>query len=373
MSNPQSTHHNDGPKKSTEISSITVKRGRWRLLLYFTFTTGLLAIIMILSLMWYFGRDLPDYKSLGDYTPPQMSRVLDREGVQLGRFFEVRRTIVPFSEISSNMVKALLSAEDADFYEHQGLDYWGMLRAVYNSIRAGRLKGSGSTITQQTVKNILLTQEKTLARKVREVILTRRIESAFSKDDILSMYLNTIYFGHGRYGIEEAARYYFAKHAHELDILQSATLAGLIQSPERHSPRRHPDSALRRRAYVLREMSQNNMISEEEYSRLLEAPLEIAPLPKVSQESAQWWVHYVGDTVSSHYGQVGLKTGGLTIKTTLDHRLQEAAQEAVREGLSALDRRQKLDRPLRRLKPKQREHWLGREQKKKSRRATSAQ
>ena len=272
--------------------SKTKPRLRW--LLYTASAFLLVGCITVYFTLWYFGRDLPDYTSLDDYTPPQMTRVLDREGVQLGRFFKVRRTVVPFSEISKEMIHALLSAEDADFYEHQGLDYWGMLRALYNSVRAGRLKGSGSTITQQTVKNILLTQEKTLARKVKEVILTRRIESAFSKDDILSMYLNTIYFGHGRYGVEEAALYYFGVHAHELSTVQAATLAGLIQSPERHSPRKHPNSARHRRAYVLREMSQNGYLSQEDYERFVKAPLGLAPKPRVSYQSAQWWVQYVG-------------------------------------------------------------------------------
>ena len=330
-------------------------------LIYIGLSLSLLAAIGLSSLLWYFGRDLPDYTSLDEYTPPQMTKVLDREGIQLGRFFKVRRTVVPFSEISKSMIQALLSAEDADFYTHQGLDYWGMLRAIYNSLRAGRLKGSGSTITQQTVKNILLTQEKTLARKVKEMILTRRIESTFSKDDILSMYLNTIYFGHGRYGIEEAALYYFGVHAKELSISQSAMLAGLIQSPERHSPRKHPQSALYRRGYVLSEMSQNGYISEEEFGALKDAPLGLAPKPKVSYESAQWWVQHVGSKVSSYYGEIGLKTGGLSIKTTLDRDLQEAAQTAVQVGLRALDKRQGLDRPLKTLSAVSLQQWLNKQ------------
>ena len=311
-----------------------------------------------LGLLWHFGRDLPDYRSLNDYTPPQMSRVVDREGVQLGRFYEVRRTVVPFSEIAPVMVHALLSAEDADFYQHRGLDYWGMLRAIYNSLRAGKLKGSGSTITQQTVKNILLSQEKTLARKVKEVILTRRIESQFSKDDILSMYLNTIYFGHGRYGVEEAARYYFGVHANALTTNQAATLAGLIQSPERHSPRRHPEAAKVRRRYVLREMTQNGYLTEAQREEIDLEEITLVPLPKVAPETAQWWVHAVGEEIKSHYSDRGLKSGGLTIHSTLDFELQKAAQLAVEDGLKELDRRQKLDRPIKHLKKQSRDKWL---------------
>lgn len=324
-------------------------------------TVSLVGLILVLSHM---SKDLPDYRSLNEYTPPQMSRVLDRQGQQLGRFFEVRRTIVPFEEISPHMVHALLSAEDADFYEHQGLDYWGILRAIYNSLKAGRLKGSGSTITQQTVKNILLSQEKTLRRKIKEVILTRRIESRFSKDDILSMYLNTIYFGHGRYGIEEAAKYYFGIRAKDLNINQSAIIAGLIQSPERHSPRRHPKSALRRRTYVLREMLQNGYLSEDEHQKISALELGIAPRARVSVENAQWWVQLIGEYLSVQYGKQGLKSGGLTIKSTLDLKLQEAAQKAVKDGLKELDKRQKLNRPLKQLKTtKAIQTWLNKQQK----------
>ena len=195
-----------------------------------------------------------------------------------------------------------------------------------------------------------MTQEKTLSRKIKEIILTRRIESRFSKDDIPSMYLNTIYFGHGRYGIEEAAKYYFGVKAKDLTINQSAVLAGLIQSPERHSPRRHPKSALRRRTYVLREMLQNGYLNEEEHEIINQQDLGVVPRARVSVGTAQWWVHLIGERLKSRYGKKGLKTGGLTIKTTLDLQLQEAAQQAVIEGLKELDKRQRLDRPLKHLK-----------------------
>lgn len=351
MSNPHSPESR--PKNNDSMGTDTALRQkvylRLKLMMISLLVVGALGVLSVYLVLSYFGHDLPDFRSLNDYRPPQMSRVLDRQGVQLGRFFEVRRTIVPFTEIAPVMIHALLSAEDADFYHHKGLDYWGILRAIYNSVRAGRLKGSGSTITQQTVKNILLTQEKTLTRKVKEMILTRRIETRFSKDDILSMYLNTIYFGHGRYGIEEAAKYYFNTPSKKLNTNQAAILAGLIQSPERHSPRRHPESALRRRAYVLRQMNQNGYLSEQEYQELSTQELGVAPLPKVSVESAQWWVQLVGERLSSRYGRQGLKTGGVTVQSTLDNDLQKYAQKAVEAGLHALDKRQKLDRPIKRL------------------------
>ena len=357
-------HPQENESSNPPDSKSKKRDSKLNLLLMVIITILTLFAVGVTFLTSHMSKDLPDYRSLNEYTPPQMSRVLDRQGVQLGRFFEVRRTIVPFNEISPHMVHALLSAEDADFYHHQGLDYWGILRAIYNSLKAGRLKGSGSTITQQTVKNILLTQEKTLNRKIKEIILTRRIESRFSKDDILSMYLNTIYFGHGRYGIEEAAKYYFGVKAKDLTINQSAVLAGLIQSPERHSPRRHPNSALRRRNYVLTQMLQNGYLSEAEYHMISEKDLGVSPRARVSVDHAQWWVHHVGERLSNQYGKKGLKSGGLTIKTTLDLKLQESAQKAVREGLKSLDKRQKLNRPVKRLKgDKAIQDWLKKQKK----------
>ena len=330
-------------------------------LLYASLALGLIGVASIGGLLWYYGRELPSFDKIEDYAPPQMSKVYGREGEELGSFYRARRTMVPLSQIAPVMVKALLAAEDADFYQHQGLDYWGMLRALYNSLRAGRLKGSGSTITQQTVKNILLTQEKTLSRKVKEILLTRAIEERFTKDQILNMYLNTIYFGHGREGIEEAALFYFGKHARELEIHEAATIAGLIQSPERHTPRRHPESAMQRRAYVIKQMASKGMITEGERDLALERPLGLAPWPEQPMRSSQWWVSEVGRQVKERLGKDQLLTGGLKIEGSLSVQAQAAAMEAVQEGLRALDRRQKLDRPLKTLEgDTERRVWLER-------------
>jgi penicillin-binding protein 1A len=326
------------------------RRGLLSWLLRLSLTLTALAGGGVGALLWRYGRELPSLDAVDAYAPAQMSRVFDQKGEELGVFFESRRTLVPLSEVSPHLINAVLAAEDADFYTHGGLDPWGMLRAFYNSLRAGRLKGSGSTITQQTVKNVLLSQEKTLARKVKEVLLTRQLERRLNKDQILNMYLNTIYLGHGREGVEEAAQFYFGKPAHALALHEAALIAGVIQSPERHSPRRHPESALRRRRYVLNQMVDKGMISEGERDAAVALDLGLAPRPAPPPDSAQWWVQEVGGRVRDALGAERLKRGGLRLETTLRLDMQRAAQEALREGLRALDARQKLNGPKRRLK-----------------------
>ncbi len=210
--------------------------------------------LLVLGAYAYFSRDLPSVSSLRDYTPPQTTRVYDRNKKVIGEIFAERRTVIPMSQVPRNVVLSVLAAEDADFYEHEGLDYTGMLRAIGRDILAGRAAQGGSTITQQVVKLMLLTPERTLQRKLRELILARRLESELTKDEILHLYLNHVNFGHGRYGIQEAAQYYFAKNARDLTLAEAAMLAGIPQAPARLSPRGNPEAAKRRQGYVLSQL-----------------------------------------------------------------------------------------------------------------------
>ena len=209
---------------------------------------GMLGAGVLAGGYWYFARDLPDVRTLTEWKPPQVTRVLARDGTVIAELYKERRTVVSRDKVPNDVVSALLAAEDADFYKHEGLDYMGMARALLNSFKAGHVTGSGSTITQQVVKNLVLSPEKTFARKAKELILARRIEQAFTKDEILTLYVNAVYFGHGRYGVQEAARYYFGKDVGELTVVEAATLAGVVQSPERLSPRKHPERSRERRA-----------------------------------------------------------------------------------------------------------------------------
>ena len=258
----------------------------------------------------YFAQGLPDYRSLSDYQPPQITRILARDGTLIGEMYEDRRTLVSREEIPEVLVQAILSAEDAAFYEHEGLDYFGMLRAFYNAVRAGRVKGGGSTITQQTVKNLLLTPEKSLERKARELILARRLESHLSKDDILTIYMNAIYFGHQRYGVQEACRFYFGRDVSQINLNQAAILAGLIQSPERHSPMKHPDSARTRREYVLNQMVDNGFISETLATKTGQLGLELRTQSLTLSTDNQ---HFVDEVDSSSKSTVKRRSRPLDI------------------------------------------------------------
>lgn len=196
-------------------------------------TALIVGALAVLAGYAYFSRGLPSVASLRDYKPPQTTRVYDRHRKVIGEIFTERRTVIPMSEVPRNVVLSVLAAEDADFYEHEGLDYTGILRAVGRDLMEGRAAQGGSTITQQVVKLMLLTPERTISRKVRELILARRLENEVSKDEILHLYLNNVNFGQGRYGIQEASQYYFGKDAKQLTLAEASLLAGVPQAPAR--------------------------------------------------------------------------------------------------------------------------------------------
>ena len=219
---------------------------------------GVLGVVLVVR---HYENDLPSVADLKRYHPPEMTRVLAKDGTVLASVFTERRTVVPFTEIPQHVKLAFLAAEDASFYEHRGLNYLGMLRALLVNVRAGRTKQGASTITQQVIKNVVLTAERNYERKIKETILARQLEQSLTKDEIFELYLNQIYLGHGRYGVEEASRYYFGKKVHELDLAEAATLAGLVASPERFSPRHDEARSRERRHYVLGQMLAKGFIT----------------------------------------------------------------------------------------------------------------
>ena len=230
---------------------------------------------VIAAIFLYYGSDpaMPRIDHVGDYHPKVVTRVLDRSGELIGEIYDERRTLVPRDKIPPVMVHAIVDAEDAQFFEHKGLNYYGMLRAVIYNLRPGAHLQGASTITQQLVKTYLLkTNERTVKRKVQEAILARRLESALSKDEILYLYLNQIYFGHRRYGVEEAARFYFGKSVSEVNAGEAALLASLPKGPEEISPLRHPERAKDRQRYVLSQMLRYNHISKADAERYASAP-----------------------------------------------------------------------------------------------------
>jgi penicillin-binding protein 1A len=310
-------------------------------------------------MFWVYGSDpkLPTETKLTSWKYKQTTRVVDVNGRLIGEIYEERRTVVTLAEIAPVMIQAMTSAEDKNFFEHSGIDLRGIIRAFWVNVTSGEAKQGASTITQQVVKTMLLTPERTLRRKVQEVILARRIEKALTKDEILTLYLNQIYFGHQRYGIEEAARYFFGKRASQLDVGEAALLAGLPQSPERLSPRKHPEEAKRRQTEVLRRMARNGHISEAEAQRWIDAPIKLVDDGDDQASLAPEVVDLVrAELVERHGDELG--SLGVTVRTSIDLDLQLAARTALREGLAVLDKRHGYDGPLARLEGDKRDKKL---------------
>ncbi|MGH0035863.1 MAG: penicillin-binding protein 1A [Myxococcota bacterium] len=285
--------------------------------------------------------DLPDLESVDDYRPSLTSLVLDREGRPVGEFFLERRRLVPIEEIPRHAQLAFVAAEDSAFFEHSGIDYVSILRAAWVDVVAGEIRQGASTITMQLVKQLLLSPERRFRRKIREMILARQLESRLSKQDILYLYLNHIYFGHGAHGIGEAAFTYFDKTVPELTVGEAALLAGLPQRPSAYSPYRNPEAAERRRQYVLRRMLDDGVIDQAAYDEAAAAPVELRPpVERERYAFASYFTEEVRRYLFERLGGDIVLGGGLTIETTLDIDLQEAAVRAVHKGLIDHDRRQ---------------------------------
>ncbi len=310
------------------------------------FGLGLTGVLVLVGLFAYYGRDLPDVHGLrSSWRPPQTTRVLDRRGEVLAELFTERRTVVPLERLPEHLVKALLAAEDADFYRHRGLDWPGMVRALWINLRRGTVAQGASTITQQVVKNVVLGGERTLARKVREVLLARRIERDLQKNEILFLYVNHIAFGHGRNGVEEAARFYFGRSVSTLTLGESALLAGIPKSPVRYSPRNNLEAALRRRRWILAQMVEKGFVTQSQADQAAAEPVRLVDRPD-DEGLAPEVVELARRTLALVAGPEALQRGGYTIRTSLDLGLQRMARQAVTQGLTSLDTRQGYRGPL---------------------------
>ncbi len=291
------------------------------------------------GMMIYYGADLPPTSELRNYNPPQVTRILARDGSVLGELYVERRTLVAIEDVPKVMRLAVLAAEDAGFYEHEGLNYLGILRALLVNLKSGRTVQGGSTITQQVVKNVMLTPERTFARKIRELILARRIEQELTKDQILELYLNRIYFGHGRYGVEEASRFYFGKSVSGIVLSEASLLAGLVKGPSVYSPRVDRARALERRTYVLQQMANKGFVRPEDIAATLAQDIALAPVPEPPPDVAPEVVDEVSRALDEALGPAA-KHGGYTVTTTIDPRLEDAARRAVRANLDDYAARQ---------------------------------
>jgi penicillin-binding protein 1A len=317
---------------------------RTRRLLRLAGLAGLGVALLFGGLLFAWTRELPAFDGLKDYAPLVSTRVYGAGGQEVFTFARERRTVVPIQEIPPVLVKAVLAAEDAKFYQHEGLNYLAIARCAFKGVLGGGVRCGGSTITQQVVKTFLLQSDWRVKRKVKELVLAPRLEQNLTKDEILYLYLNQIYLGHLRYGVEEASRFYFGKPVKKLTLGEAAMLAGVIQSPMRWSPVNHPSHAKERQRYVLRRMLEEGWITRAQAEA--EAARPIAVSPPETDPPGVWYADAVRKYLDERYGAEVVETEGLQVDVAMDPLLQRYAESALEAGLRAVDKRQGWRGPL---------------------------
>ncbi|MEK6774307.1 MAG: PBP1A family penicillin-binding protein [Bdellovibrionota bacterium] len=307
---------------------------------------------------------LPKIMEIKDYEPLLVSQVYDRNEKKIGEFFRERRTLVDYDKIPKQIINAFLAAEDDQFFKHGGINYLAILRAGIANIRAGKNVQGGSTITQQVAKTFFLSPEKTIFRKIREAMLAMQLEDNLSKEEILYLYLNQIFFGNTAYGIENAAQTYFRKSVDKLTLEEGAILAGLPQAPSRYSPVKNPKSAKERQTYVLNRMADVGFISKDEAAKAIQNPVKVY-VRENYEEFAPYYLETIRQILVQQLGEETVLDKGIRIYTGLDIDKQKAAQESVLAGLKQLDKRQGYRGALRKLETKEDiEKFLTEQQKK---------
>ena len=314
----------------------------------FLFAAGTILFLVgvgaVAGLVWHFSRDLPDYSQLQDYEPPVMTRVHASDGALLGEYAKERRLYLPIQAVPKSVINAFLAAEDKSFYEHGGLDFYGMARAgiVYaQNYGSNRRPQGASTITQQVAKNFLLTNEVSFTRKIKEALLAMRIERTYSKDKILELYLNEIFLGLGAYGIAAASLVYFDKSVNELTLSEAAYLAALPKAPSTLHPVRNARGALERRNYVIDRLLENGWIKQADADKARKDPLVVTGKQNAAHIfNGEYFAEEVRREIFERYGEKKLYEGGLSVRTTLDPKLQVMARKALSDGLVRFDENQ---------------------------------
>lgn len=307
------------------------------------------ATVSFLAIYFYFARDLPDINTIEDYKPPVISEVFSDDGTKIAEFWTECRIFTPFDKIPKLIVQAFVDSEDARFFEHRGVDMRSIVRAFIANLQAGAITQGGSTITQQITRSLLLSNERTMTRKVKEAILATRLERQLSKEQILTLYLNQIYLGNRAYGVAAAARNYFHKSIDELTLAQIALIAGLPTAPTTFSPLNNPGEARKRQLHVLGRMVEEGHIPEETAKAAAEEefPIYVAGIDKdFANEDAAYFIEHVRRLVKDRYGDEGLYHAGLKIYTTVNLPIQHAATTAVKRGIESLDRRRGWRGPI---------------------------
>jgi len=317
------------------------------------FSLGIVGAIIGTSILLYYSFDLPKISSLNDYHPSIPSRILSKDGTVLTELGRENREVAKFEEIPKRIVDAFLSAEDDSFYEHTGVDYMGVFRALIANLRAGRVVQGGSTITQQVAKSLLLSRERSLSRKIKDFLLAQRIEEKFSKEEILYLYLNQVYLGGGYYGVKSAFEGYFGKPLTEATVAEASMVAGLLVAPGKYSPYVNPKRAKIRQQYVLRRMFDTGKINQDEYEQAIKEETQFR-IRKGSDFKAGHFTDWVRQRVVELVGEEDFLREGFIVQTTLDYELQKVAEKEVKETVREVDKRQGYKGPLSKVKE---EEW----------------
>jgi penicillin-binding protein 1A len=330
------------------------RKGGWAYYVIYTFIlSALLFLLSGVLLFFYFSHRLPDFTPLKERNQNAYSIVYSEEDEVVGKFLMDNRIPISYERIPKQLITAFIAAEDAEFFQHKGVDYKGILRAMFKNLLAGRIVQGGSTITQQVTKTFFLTPKRSLLRKLKEVAYAFGLERDLTKEEILTLYLNNIYLGNGAYGVEAAAESYFNKRVEQLNLAEMAMMAGLVKAPSRYSPVNNLKRAKERQAYVLNRMTELGLISQEQNEKALRTPLKIQSKESAYFSKAPYFTEFIRHQVERKYGKGKLYQEGLRIYTTLDLSLQRIAQKSVEMGLRELDKRQGFRGPLHTLSPKQ--------------------
>lgn len=305
------------------------------------------------ALYLYLSEDLPKINSLSAYRPPTITEVFSDDNRKIGEFYTERRVVIPLSEIPQTLKEAFIAAEDARYFKHKGIDFVSIVRAFFKNLEAGTIVQGGSTITQQVTKSFFLTPERSYKRKIREAILAYRIDKTFSKADILYLYLNQIYLGHGAYGVQAAAENYFGKSAKELSLAECAILAGLPQAPSRYSPFWYPERAKQRQIYVLHRMVNEGFISNDQATDAINTELDIKPRRNWYIEKVPVYTEHVRRYIEAQYGADALLKEGLKVYTAVNIEMQKKARIEIEKGLRDLDHRQGYRGPIKQIPPEE--------------------
>jgi penicillin-binding protein 1A len=307
-------------------------------------TIFIVAVAAAAGFLWHYSKSLPDYSQLQDYEPAVMTRVHASDGSLLAEYARERRLYIPIQAVPKLVTNAFVAAEDKNFYEHGGIDFSGIARAAALYVQqygSGRRPQGASTITQQVAKNFLLTNEVSFSRKIKEALLSMKIERAFSKEKILELYLNEIYLGMGAYGVAAASLLYFDKSVHELSIAEAAYLAALPKAPNNYHPFRQRERALERRNYVIERMLEDRYITAQEAEKARKEPLKVTQRPTGAHIfAAEYFAEEVRRYISDNYTEKKLYEGGLSVRTTLDPKMQVLARNVLVEGFVHFDEQQ---------------------------------